>query len=224
MDNKFIKVGTKNLQDIMKYNDVVLLVYKIKYPYFESAIYRKAAERMNIFYEKDALSYERYLRKELFDMAVEQYKYDIENNYPVKAFEAVTEFYVTYNDCCIVSLYTDKYEYTAGAHGNTLRTSQTWNMQKKRTIELKDLFKYQQNYKEYIFKNIKKQIESDESIYFPDWEKLIIDTFNEKNFYATDEGVVIYYQQYDIAPYSSSIREFLIPYGIYVINPKYLCK
>ncbi len=78
------------------------------------------------------MEYERYYRNVLFNMAVEQYKYDMENGYPVREYDAVVKFDVTYNEFCIVSLYTDEYEYTGGAHGNTIRTSQTWNMEKQR--------------------------------------------------------------------------------------------
>jgi hypothetical protein len=93
----------------------------------------------------------------------------------------------------------------------------------ERTVKLSELFRVQFGYRAYILKIVAEEIQKDPSIYFPDWEKLIVQTFNENSFYATNEGIVIYYQQYDIAPYSSGIREFLIPYNINVINPKYLC-
>ncbi|NMC57185.1 MAG: DUF3298 and DUF4163 domain-containing protein [Eubacteriaceae bacterium] len=223
MDDKLVTVNTLILQDTMKYNGVALLAYRIEYPEFKSVIYRKATAKMNKFYKDKAYEYEKYYRKVLFNMAVEQYKYDMQNGYPVREFDAVVEFNVTYNEFCIVSLYTDEYEYTGGAHGNTIRTSQTWNLKEQRTVKLSELFRIQLGYRIYIFKIISEEIRKDESIYFPDWEKLVIQTFNEESFYVTYEGIVIYYQQYDIAPYSSGIREFLIPYNINVINPKYLC-
>ncbi len=223
MDVKLVTVNSLILQDIMKYNGVKLLTYRIEYPEFRSAVYRKAAAKMNNFYKDKAYEYERYYRNVLFNMAVEQYKYDMENGYPVREFDAVVEFDVTYNEFCIVSLYTDEYEYTGGAHGNTIRTSQTWNLQEQRTVKLSELFRIQLGYRVYILKIVTEEIQKDPSVYFPDWEKLIVQTFNENSFYATYEGIVIYYQQYDIAPYSSGIREFLVPYNINVINPKYLC-
>lgn len=223
MDVKLVTVNKRILQDTMKYNGVALLAYRIEYPEFSSVFYRKAAMKMNKFYRDKAYEYEKYYRNVLFNMDVEQYKYDMQNGYPVREFDAVVEFNVTYNEFCIISLYTDEYEYTGGAHGNTIRTSQTWNLQEQRTIKLSELFRIQLGYRIYIFKIIADEIKKDESIYFPDWEKLIVQTFNEESFYVTYEGIVIYYQQYDIAPYSSGIREFLIPYNINVINPKYLC-
>ena len=39
---------------------------------------------------------------------------------------------------------------------------------------------------------------------------MVIDNFNPKSFFITNKGVSVYYQQYDIAPYSSGIRVFEI--------------
>ena len=32
-------------------------------------------------------------------------------------------------------------------------------------------------------------------------------------YYLNRDGIIVYFQQYEIAPYSSGIREFKIPYG-----------
>ena len=48
---------------------------------------------------------------------------------------------------------------------------------------------------------------------FDDYPELLRSTFQAGNFYLTPEGIVIYYQQYDIAPYSSGITEFLLPFS-----------
>lgn len=45
-------------------------------------------------------------------------------------------------------------------------------------------------------------------IYFDNTCNLVLDTFNPKSFYLLKDRVVIYFQQYDIAPYSSGIRTF----------------
>ncbi|WP_010296535.1 RsiV family protein [Clostridium senegalense] len=36
-----------------------------------------------------------------------------------------------------------------------------------------------------------------------------------QNFYLTNEGVVVFYDLYDIAPYVAGIREFKVPYNIF---------
>jgi hypothetical protein len=40
---------------------------------------------------------------------------------------------------CIISLWFDRYEFTGGAHGNTVRTAQTWNLQSCVTLKLSEL-------------------------------------------------------------------------------------
>jgi hypothetical protein len=90
-------------------------------------------------------------------------------------------------------------------------------------LKLAQLVRCPPNYKTYILNIVKEQIEQDPSIYFEDYEKLISQTFNKNNFYCTPDGIIVYYQQYDIAPYSSGIREFLIKYNNCVIDPKQTC-
>lgn len=223
MTRDLVIVKTIVIKDQMKYNGKTVLAYRIEYPQFKSSLYQMSLVKINKFYKTKAIEYQKYCENELFKMAVEQYKDSIENNYPVRVFEALVKFNVTYNSVCIISLYFDKYEYTGGAHGNTIRYSQTWNLQKYQKIRLSELFGCSLDYKNYIFKIVKEQIQSDPSIYFEDYEKLLVETFNEDSFYCNPYGIVIYYQQYDIAPYSSGIREFLIPYTDCVINPRKKC-
>jgi len=63
-----------------------------------------------------------------------------------------------------------------------------------------------------ILKEINRQILDNKEIYFEDACNLVLETFNPDSFYLVPEGIVIYFQQYDIAPYSSGIRTFLIKY------------
>ena len=67
-----------------------------------------------------------------------------------------------------------------------------------------------------------RKISSAMASYFENYKELINKTFNPNSFYCTPEGISVYYQQYDIAPYSSGIREFLMPYTYCVKNPETL--
>ena len=79
------------------------------------------------------------------------------------------------------------------------------------------------HYKKFILKEVKRQIEKEPDIYFENYQALISETFDAKSYYCTSSGIILYYQQYDIAPYSSGIRKFLIPYSRCVLNPKQKC-
>jgi hypothetical protein len=223
LEKNAVLVHTVVLKEDLKYNEETILTYSIEYPEFRSFYFRKTLVMVNHYYKMKAFEYQKYCRTELFNMAVEQYNDAIKNNFPVRVFEAMVVYKLTYNVACIISLYFDKYEYTGGAHGNTIRYSQTWNLQKGRKIKLRELFGCQLDYRAYIFRLVEEEIEKDPSIYFEDYQKLLVETFNENSFYCTPEGIIIYYQQYDIAPYSSGIREFLIPYTHCVINPIINC-
>ena len=56
-----------------------------------------------------------------------------------------------------------------------------------------------------------ERLKADPGIYFEDYRALLQDTFNADSFYIQPGRVVIYYQQYDIAPYSTGLPEFYIP-------------
>lgn len=223
MEKSVVLVKIITIKDEMKFKGVTLLKYKIEYPEFKSAYYQLSLSLINKYYKFKALEYQNHCKNELFKMAVEQYKDDVTNNFPIHVFEALVTYNLTYNSACIISNYFDQYEYTGGAHGNTIRSSQTWNLQSGSKLLLNQLVTCSPDYKAYILSQVREQIQKDTSIYFEDYEKLIVETFNENSFYCTPQGIVIYYQQYDIAPYSSGIREFLLPYSNCVINPAKKC-
>lgn len=209
--------------DALKYNGEILLTYRIEYPEFCSSCFKACLRRINMFHKRKALDYQKYCSSELFGMAIEQYRYDIENGYPVRMFEAMVVYEVTYLRSCIISVFFDRYQFTGGAHGNTVRTSQTWNLRECELLELEQLVRCEPDYKTYILTAVKAQIEKEPEIYFENYEDLIAETFNKRSFYCKPQGLMVYYQQYDIAPYSSGIREFLIPYTCCVLNPIKLC-
>jgi|LSQX01.3.fsa_nt_gb hypothetical protein len=225
-----MKLGKSNvsvkkmvIKDEMKYNEVTVLTYEIQYPVFTSNNYKKSLVIVNEYYKNRALAYQKYCRTKLYQMAVEQYLEDIENGYPVRVFGAYDVYEITYNKVCILSLYFDRYEYTGGAHGNTIRTSQTWNLDKGQMIKLSEIFECLFDYKNYIINEVIKQIEKNPDLYFDNYEELVKQTFDPNSFYCTPKGVVVYFQQYDIAPYASGIREFLLPYNKCIKDPVKKC-
>lgn len=215
--------NTMVISEEMKYDDVTVLNYRIEYPEFVSDNYKKSIRAVNQFYKGEALALQNNFRTKLYRMAVEQYLNDIKNGFPVHVFEALQTFEVTYNKACIISLYFDNYRYTGGAHGLTVRTSQTWNLKTGKMLKLRELYKCSDNYKSYIKKKIIEQIRENPDIYFVNYEELMEQTFDVNNFYCTPQGVVVYFQQYDIAPYASGIREFLLPYNRCIIDPARKC-
>lgn len=208
------KIEDVVLQRELKYKGTVVLTYKITYPKIVSNTYNYSIEQFNRFNRIRALKLKLYAEKDLFLGAKEQYDYDTINGYPVMVYELILDYTTTYNDNYIISLYSDEYVFTGGAHGSTVRSSQNWNMKQGIQFGLDYLFPNGCEYLLLILKDInhqiEEQIEDGSNQYFEDYCKLVLDTFEFNQFYLTDNFITIYFQQYDIAPYSSGIPTFNI--------------
>jgi hypothetical protein len=195
----------------------MIMKYTIKYPQFKSEEYHILTDKLNSLYRTKALMYERSNIMNLYQMAMVEYEYSVANNFPVRQFEDYVDFTATYNENCALSLYFDQYEYTGGAHGLTVRYSDTWNLQKSKRMDLNEIFPHKSDYREYVIDTINQQISEEiatgNNPYFENYSELVNENFKANNFYLTEEGVIIYFQQYDIAPYATGLPEFLIPYA-----------
>ncbi len=204
------------LKKELKYKDHVILTYTIKYPQFVSDKFRPFLNKLNRYYEAEAVLYQKINVAKLYEMAVSDYEESVANDYPIHQYEVYVEFKVTYNENCALSLYFDRYEYTGGAHGMTVRYSDTWDLNKGVRINLDDLFPHNENFTDYIQSEIIRQIENEiknnNNIFFDNYASLVREYFNPKNFYLTEDGVVIYFQLYEIGPYVIGIQTFTIPY------------
>ncbi|MBP3708198.1 MAG: DUF3298 and DUF4163 domain-containing protein [Clostridia bacterium] len=203
-----MEIKNKILERNLIYDNTIVLKYHIEYPQIvpDSTVYIR---RFNLYNENIALSLQQKAENELFKEAIELYKFNKKNNYPTMVYEVYQNYKITFNSWKIISLFIDEYTFTGGAHGNTIRTSQTWDLSRGRQIELYQFFNNPYFILQ-ILKNIKMQIEENPEIYFDDACCLLIDTFNPQSFYLDQRSIIIYFQQYDIAPYSSGIREFSI--------------
>lgn len=197
------------------YKDTVILTYQIEYPEIVSCNSSKGKEFFNYENGKNALVLQQYSEGELFLQAKETYEYNAINGYPTMVYQLVRNYEITYYKQNIVSLFTDTYTFTGGAHGMTIREGQTWNLQEKRQIPLSCFYYQDPNYILGILREINRQIEGQIQVgsnqYFDDYCKLVLEAFNSLNYYITKDSIVIFFQQYDIAPYSSGIPTFLIP-------------
>ena len=214
-------VCTARMQDVMKYNGETVLRYRIEYPVFRAA--GPASQKLNRYYKQLAEHNRHSIRSEMYCRAVRQYRYAVHNEIPMPVYEAQTDCVITEQADCIASLYMDRYEYTGGAHGITVRTSQTWNVPMACRFRLDRLLGQCNDPKHYLFEQIQSRIAENPENYFDDAPTLAIKTFDPSQFYCTPQGLVIYYQPYDIAPHSSGIPEFFFPYSALVCDPRRVC-
>lgn len=211
-----VTVSTVTLSNELVYMGTPVLHYAIHFPQFSSPHFSEAIRNMNRYHKDRAWSYAIYISTVLARNAVADYQYNTEHGYPIREYEAIMQYKVTLNEDCTVSLYTEQYEYTGGAHGSTLRTSNTWDLQTGKQIPLKALFPgnahYANDLKAAINTEIARQIADGAGFYFDNCPQLVAQTFNPKNYYLTPGHLNVYFQQYDIAPYASGLPEFSFTY------------
>lgn len=198
------------LEKNLMYDNTVVLKYHIEYPTIYLNSYDIGVIKFNLFNQNEAMELKNRSENELYNEAVEVYKYNKENGYPLMQFEVYRNYEITLNTQNIVSLYTDEYIFTGGAHGNTLRKSQNWNIPSCKMIKLEELYPNNPYFMIEILKTINEQISKNSENYFEDSCMLVLETFNPESFYLTPTAIVIFFQQYDIAPYSSGIPTFKI--------------
>ena len=202
-------------EDELYYKEKVILKYKIQYPRLVRSMYRYGMRQFNEYNYMKALKLKEYCENQLFKEAKELFDLNIQHGYPLMMYEIIYNYCVTYRTESVISLYTDEYIFSGGAHGNTKREAQNWNLQNGKSIELKNLFSQNPYYIIDIFKEINLQIESQikngENQYFSNFCQLVQEHFKLENFYIVPNGIKIFFNQYEIAPYSSGIPEFFIP-------------
>lgn len=142
-------------------------------------------------------------------MAEEDFKESKKEGYDVKIYEAVVNFNIQYIGENYISLLVDSYSYTGGAHGITLRQSYNIDRNTGEIITLKNIFKDGYDYKKVIDEMIMKQINKDKDNYFPEDFKGIQEN---QAFFINEEGLVVYFQLYEIAPYVTGFPEFKVPF------------
>ncbi|MEG2738443.1 DUF3298 and DUF4163 domain-containing protein [Clostridium sp.] len=176
-------------------------------------INEKEGETLN----KEIRDYTNNWLKEVKDGLEEYKKSGYICNMPYQMF---SKYSVTKESEDIISFYTDYYQFTGGAHGITTRKAYVVERKDGKILALKDLFKKGYNYKEVIDKEIKIQIAKDKEKYFDDGKTYKGINENVK-FYVRGDNLVIYYSQYEIAPYASGIPEFNISMKLFDGNILY---
>ena len=198
------------------YASTILLTLDIAYPQISLQHDAPTQSRINRRYRNEARRFYSYAKNDLFKNAIAEYQESEQNGFPFRPYDAVMRYTAMLNEGCMLSTYTDHYEYTGGAHGSTARFSDSWDLQTGYRIRMKDLFKPRENYRRIVLEQILKQAELQMQVnpgtYFEDYRTLIIKYFDPDSFHLTPAGMAVYYQQYEIGPYASGIIVFEIPY------------
>ena len=115
-----------------------------------------------------------------------------------------------YNENDFLSILSDTYEYTGGAHGQSVWTAYNIDTLNGNTVLLADLFE-KNDYSAVLEHLIDTEHEKKPDEYGDLWEKPKIKDENQKNFYISPDGLTIFYEPYDLSYYARGVVEFTLP-------------
>lgn len=215
-----VSIVNREIKKAFTYEKTEVLTLSIRYPEIESL--SRSSTTISRSYRRAAQNYYNHISAKLYPSAVQEWKDSKKIGFPFRPYDAVMDYQITMNEVCRFCTYTDQYEYTGGAHGNTLRTSVNWDTRKGTRIRLKSLFPKGSHIREKITGLIAQQAQdqqAQEPVYFDNYQVLIAKYFNPESFYLTPGGIAFYYQQYEIGPYAIGIPTFLLTYPDLGIEP-----
>lgn len=140
------------------------------------------------------------------------------NGYPFRPYGVWSGCEKYYENGKLLSLYIDYYNYTGGAHGLTERRAYNYNLETGGKMELQDFFKPGYDFKTIINKQIEEKIDAQPEYYFEG--DMGFQGIGGQEFCVFNDCLVVYFSQYEIAPYAAGIPEFSIPLDIFQDNLK----
>jgi len=180
------------------------------FPLIQGVKDTQVEEKINQTIQKDVHNF-----KEMLQTESEKYLQGAkEEGWEIRKYEAFTDYTIHYQKDDLLSLSVFYYSYTLGAHGHTLQCAYNFNLVNGEEILLSDILKEKKDYVGIINQEIKRQIELNPQEYFSEWS-VFQSISEEQPFYLIENGIVVYFGLYEIAPYASGIRYFNIPYSLF---------
>lgn len=121
-------------------------------------------------------------------------------------------FEVTFISKHVLSILENTYIFSGGAHPDIINDAHTFSLLTGKEITLKDIFFLYTDAEKKLKEFITKHILQNQEDYFLDAKKTIQEMPLEKfKFYIDRNGIVVFFNPYEIAPYVRGIVEFVIP-------------
>lgn len=211
--NKTIKSSFQ----LFKYNISYPVLYPLSYNIFNTTV----LDEINSSIYNDIISFKKGVQNQSYE-----YKQELKNNpdRPKIPFEVYVTYNLGFNKNYILSIPITLYKFTGGAHGMTYIVPYNYDLITGKKLNLKDIFKSGVNYEKIINNYIFDKISKDPQNYFSA-DDGFSDINDDEQFYIDNDGLVIYFPLYEIAPYSSGIPKFKLlfsEFGSYM-NPRYVC-
>lgn len=207
--NQTVNIKKVTYKRIVKCHGKQALQVSLSYPRLVSEDF--GARKINRYYQVSAERWRERWEGELYRQVCQGLEEDITGALP---WETAFDFTETYNRDGLLSLYTDAYEFTGGAHGNTVRRGDTWEVATGTPRTLYSFFPGVKRPKQHIIEQIleeaRKQNAGGEHLFFEEYETKIREQFDPNRFYLTEQGIAVFYPLYAISPYAEGVPTFFL--------------
>lgn len=215
-DKAVIITKTLEKKVISKSGDFIIAKCEYEYPHIVNTtksekvdgINHKIEEQIKQLYNQNCLEAEKSARE--YDQNFPQ---NGERTSSLLPFEVGSKYTVTFNQSGLLSFYITEYQYLGGAHPNSVRRGYTYDLDKGEAQKASDLMIWtDRQIKQYIASTISKTAnKTPDSFFMEEVEKLGQLKF-PLQFYLAKEGIVFFFNPYEIAPYVAGVIETSILY------------
>lgn len=100
-----------------------------------------------------------------------------------------------------------------GAHPTTAMTSVTYDMKEKKELALSDIWNMDETaVTNEVIAIFNEDIDKNPDMYFKDAKETVEKIAKDVEFYLDEEGVNLYFQLYDLAPYAAGYPQITVPF------------
>jgi hypothetical protein len=167
---------------------------------------KNTQEKYNDLFRDNIMTFVEYT----INMARQSQQDFAEAEFPRREFVAKVDFEIK-NSKQILSIKFDYYQYTGGAHGNPYSLTYNIDLAAGDDLKLIDFLELQNMNLNEIEEFIRAEIKKEPELYFQ--EEYGFQSLDQDQCYYLEDGeLVVYFQPYAIAPYSTGMPEFRIKY------------
>jgi hypothetical protein len=123
-------------------------------------------------------------------------------------------YQISYNENGYFCVSRDLFEFEGGAQSMSWINAETFDLRTNQLATLDDLFLVDKNaYNPFLVSYVCELIKQDPGNYYDDSLDRVTGALNSVIFALSDEGLVLYFSTYTIAPYTTGSPSFTIPYS-----------
>lgn len=177
----------------------------------------RTSRRIRRYYQAQSQAFLRYCKSWLLPQAKTAAMASLASSVPVSHVLAELDYQVVWNKNGLWSLYTQSREVIPSSSPFQRRWGDTWDLSTGYPVPLSACYPKKTPWRKLLLAEAAESIRAQEcagtACFYEDWNSLLRQHFNSRNFFLTEDGLSFFYPMYTIGPAAEGIPTFTIPYG-----------